>query len=64
MAEMLSGDPVGATALSIKAMKAGIDKKSFNAFLKELGGKKARMSILEAMETGAMRSSLTRCLKI
>tara|TARA_A100001035_G_scaffold115040_1_gene90293 strand:- start:5351 stop:14017 length:8667 start_codon:yes stop_codon:yes gene_type:complete len=57
MAEMLSGDPVGATALSIKAMKAGIDKKSFNAFLKELGGKKARMSILEAMETGAMRSS-------
>ena len=57
MAEMLSGDPVGATALQIKAIKAGIDKKSFNAFLKELGGKKARMSILEAMETGAMRSS-------
>tara|TARA_B100001778_G_scaffold213460_2_gene176769 strand:+ start:3475 stop:12060 length:8586 start_codon:yes stop_codon:yes gene_type:complete len=56
MAEMLSGDPVGATALQIKAIKAGIDKKSFNAFLKELGGKKARMSILEAMETGAMRT--------
>ena len=56
MAEMLSGDPVGAMALKIKAIKAGIDEKSLNAFFREIGGKKNRMSILDAMETGFIQT--------
>ena len=63
MAEMLSGDPVGATALKIKAIRAGIAEKDINAFFRELGGKKNRMSILDAMETGMIRNSPGTFLK-
>ena len=37
MAEVVSGDPVGAAAISFKAIKKGIENRSFTDFFEELG---------------------------
>ena len=58
MAEMLTGDVVGANALAIKAIKAGIDKKSLPEFFKKLGDINNRMSMADAMGTGLISKNI------
>ena len=51
MAEVVSGDPIGAAAISFKAIKKGIENRSFTDFFEELGyGKDGKsMSLLDAV---------------
>ncbi len=58
MAEMLTGDVVGANMLAIKAIKAGIDKKSLPEFFKKLGDINNRMSLADAMGTGLVSKNI------
>ena len=58
MAEMLTGDVVGANVLAMKAIKAGIDKKSLPEFFKKLGDINNRMSVADAMGTGLISKNI------
>lgn len=58
MAEMLTGDVVGANVLAMKAIKAGIDKKSLPEFFKKLGDINNRMSMADAMGTGLISKNI------
>ena len=58
MAEMLTGDVVGANVLAMKAIKAGIDKKSLPEFFKKLGDINNRMSLADAMGTGLISKNI------
>ena len=63
MAEMLTGDVVGANVLAMKAIKAGIDKKSLPEFFKKLGDINNRMSLADAMGTGLISKIYSKILQ-